>query len=183
VNDQEVREQVGKVESLLERIEDFHDPEALSVASGAVEGLLELYGEGFARVMTILVHSCDPAAVRSLAEDELVSHLLLLHGLHPDDPETRIHRALDQLRAHLLSQGSSVELSGIENGIARIHLRSSGGGCGSSSARLRKEVEQAVREAAPDLEDVQVHEITVSQLIQLDLGAAGPAVLEAGPAA
>ena len=54
------------------------------------------------------------------------------------------------LRTRLRSQGS-VDLLGIDEGVIRLRLRSSGSGCGSSAGSLKSAVEDAMYEAAPDL--------------------------------
>ena len=43
----------------------------------------------------------DAVALDALAADELVSGLLLVHGLHPYDVTTRVARALDSVRPYL----------------------------------------------------------------------------------
>lgn len=50
----------------------------------------------------------------ALTGDELVGHLLLTHGLHPESPETRVGRALGAMDAFLGKHRTSVEFSGIE---------------------------------------------------------------------
>ena len=47
-----------------------------------------------------------------LVSDDLVSSLLLLHGLHPVDLRTRVQQALDKARPFLYDHGSQVELLG-----------------------------------------------------------------------
>ena len=49
-----------------------------------------------------------------LTGDELVASVLLLHGLHPVDLETRVRGALEKTRPYLKSHGGNVELVGID---------------------------------------------------------------------
>jgi Fe-S cluster biogenesis protein NfuA/nitrite reductase/ring-hydroxylating ferredoxin subunit len=91
----------------------------------------------------------------ALAEDELVSHLLLLHGLHPLDVQTRVVRALEEVRPYLQSHGGNVELLGIEGGVARVRMEGSCDGCPSSTVTLKLAIEEAVLKAAPDLERIE----------------------------
>ena len=78
----EARERVARVEALLDDLEALADPAARETALELVQALLELYGEGLARIVAPS-QSATTAAGAALAGDELVSHLLLLHGLHP----------------------------------------------------------------------------------------------------
>jgi Fe-S cluster biogenesis protein NfuA len=139
VDDAGVRERVAHVESLLAEIED--SPAAMA----AVEGLVGLYGEALAR----LLDGADPL------EDELLSHLLLLHDLHPLDAETRVRRALDEVRPYLQSHGGDVELMAIDGGVARLRLEGTCDGCPSSATTMRLAVEDAIARAAPELERVE----------------------------
>src|SRR4051794_41772665 len=89
-----------------------------------VEALLDLYGEGLARVLAGL----GKAEATALADDELVSHLLLLHDLHPVSQEERVRGALESVRPYLESHGGDVELLAVEDGGARLGLPGSCGG-------------------------------------------------------
>jgi Fe-S cluster biogenesis protein NfuA/nitrite reductase/ring-hydroxylating ferredoxin subunit len=97
---------------------------------------------------------------KGFAEDELISHLLLLHGLHPLDVETRVVRALEEVRPYLQSHGGNVELLGIEGDVARVRLQGSCDGCPSSAVTLKLAIEEAVQKAAPDLEGVEAEGVT-----------------------
>jgi Fe-S cluster biogenesis protein NfuA len=102
--------------------------------------------------------------------DELVSHLLLVHGLHPEDVETRVAQALEEVRPYLGSHGGDVELLGVADGIARVRLVGTCDGCPSSTATLRYAIEEAVAKAAPELDGVEaegVAEPAPQQLLQI----------------
>lgn len=142
MNDVEVRERVARVEEVLAEIED--DAPALA----AVGAIVELYGEALRRV----VAGAEPA------EDELLSHLLLVHGIHPVDVEERVARALDEVRPYLGSHGGGVTLVGVSDGIARVRLEGACDGCRSSTATLKSAIEQAVARAAPELRGVEAEE-------------------------
>ena len=73
---------------LLEQVEALPDPDARDIATELVQALLDLYGEALARMME---HVPDAEA---LADDELISHLLMLHGIHPVPLEARVRGAL-----------------------------------------------------------------------------------------
>jgi Fe-S cluster biogenesis protein NfuA/nitrite reductase/ring-hydroxylating ferredoxin subunit len=161
LDDQELRERVGRVETLLGEIETLADPSARSKAAEMVQVLLELYGEGLARVMEVVSQGEESERTfEAFAEDELVSHLLLLHGLHPLDVRTRVVRALEEVRPYLQSHGGNVELLGIEGGIARLRMEGSCEGCPSSAMTLKLAIEEAILKAAPDLEGIEAEGVT-----------------------
>jgi Fe-S cluster biogenesis protein NfuA/nitrite reductase/ring-hydroxylating ferredoxin subunit len=156
LDDRELRERVARMETLLEEIETFSDPSARSKAAEMVQTLLELYGEGLARMMDAVARGGESERTfEAFAEDELVSHLMLLHGLHPLDVETRVIRALEEVRPYLQSHGGNVELLGVEGSVARLRMQGSCDGCPSSAMTLKLAIEEAVQKAAPDLEGVE----------------------------
>ena len=97
--DQELRERARRLETRLEEIEAFAEPECHAKSVAAML-LLGFSGDGLERIVEIIVLR-DPGLLDLLVEDEMVSHLLLLHGLHPLDLDTRLAKALDQVRAYL----------------------------------------------------------------------------------
>jgi Fe-S cluster biogenesis protein NfuA/nitrite reductase/ring-hydroxylating ferredoxin subunit len=144
------------METLLEEIESLEDPNARSKAAEVVRVLLDLYGEGLARMMEVVAQGQESERTfEAFAEDELVSHLLLLHGLHPVSLETRVVQALEEVRPYLQSHGGNVELLGVEGGVARLRLQGSCSGCPSSSMTLKLAIEEAIQKAAPDLERIE----------------------------
>jgi Fe-S cluster biogenesis protein NfuA/nitrite reductase/ring-hydroxylating ferredoxin subunit len=161
LDDQGLQERVARMETLLEEIESLNDPNAKAKAAEVVQVLLELYGEGLARMMEVVAQGEEgERTFEALAEDELVSHLLLLHGLHPLDVETRVVRALEEVRPYMQSHGGNVELLGIEGGVARVRMEGSCDGCPSSTVTLKLAIEEAVLKAAPDLERIEAEGVT-----------------------
>jgi Fe-S cluster biogenesis protein NfuA/nitrite reductase/ring-hydroxylating ferredoxin subunit len=161
LDDQGLQERVARMETLLGEIESLTDPNARSKAAEMAQVLLELYGEGLARMMEVIAQGeKSERAFEAFAEDELVSHLLLLHGLHPLDMETRVVRALEEVRPYLQSHGGNVELLGIEEGVARVRMEGSCDGCPSSAVTLKLAIEEAVLKAAPDLEGIEAEGVT-----------------------
>jgi Fe-S cluster biogenesis protein NfuA/nitrite reductase/ring-hydroxylating ferredoxin subunit len=161
LDDQGLQERVARMETLLEEIETLADPNARSKAAEVVGVLLDLYGEGLSRMMEVVAQGEERERIfGAFADDELVSHLLLLHGLHPLDVETRVVRALEEVRPYLQSHGGNVELLGIEGGVARVRMQGSCDGCPSSTVTLKLAIEEAVLKAAPDLEGIEAEGVT-----------------------
>jgi Fe-S cluster biogenesis protein NfuA len=159
---------IERVEALLDEVEAFPPPQR-EVTTELVQALLDMYGEGLSRI----VARCEVPV-----EDELVAHLLLLHGLHPVPLERRVAEALAEVRPYLESHGGNVELLGIDEGVVRLQLQDSCSGCPSSAVTLKLAVEEAIHKAAPDVaEIVAVDAPAPSPLIQLEVYEACPAPL------
>jgi Fe-S cluster biogenesis protein NfuA/nitrite reductase/ring-hydroxylating ferredoxin subunit len=150
MDDREARERVARIETLLAAVEAMPDPTARDTATELVQALVELYGEGLAR---IVAHVDGRAA--GLADDEVVAHLLLLHGLHPVPLEARVRGALEEVAPYLGSHGGGVELLGVEEGVVRLRLEGSCNGCPSSTMTLKLAIEDAIHKAAPDVEGIE----------------------------
>ncbi len=155
LEDRELQERVARMETLLGEIEALKDPRARSKAAEVVGVLLDLYGDGLARMMDLVHETGNYKAFESFAQDELVSHLLLLHGLHPLDVETRVVQALEEVRPYLQSHGGNVEFLGVKGGVARLRMQGSCDGCPSSAMTLKLAIEEAVLKAAPDLDGIE----------------------------
>jgi len=125
-------------------------PVARERAEELVRLVVELYGAGLERVLE-LVHEAgalDDDLAEALAGDELVSSLLVVHGLHPYAVRERVERALEGVRPYLGSHGGDVRLLEVtDDGVVRLQLLGSCDGCASSSATLELAVDGAIRAA------------------------------------
>ncbi len=153
-----VRGQVERVEGLLAELDD----DAPGMA--AVQALVQLYGEGLRRMVEL------GGITDAIATDELVSQLLLIHDLHPVDVETRVARALEEVRPYLGSHGGDVELLGVSDGVARLRLNGTCDGCASSAVTLKHSIETAILRAAPELERVEAEGIDEPKPTLLQIG-------------
>ena len=150
-----------RIEALLDEVERLPDATARDTATELVQALLELYGEGLRRIAVRF-------DMRELAGDELIDHLLFLHGLHPVPVEERVAGALDEMRPYLDSHGGDVRLLGIEGGVVRLQLQGSCSGCPSSAVTLRHGIEEAIYRAAPDVERIEAEDAPHETLLQID---------------
>ncbi len=167
-------EQVARVESLLGQLEALPDAAARSTATEAMQALLDLYGEGLGRIVDLLAARDDGTLAQALADDELVAHLLLLHGLHPAPVEERVRGALESVRPYMESHGGSAELLGVAEGVVRLRLEGSCSGCPSSSITLKLAIEKAIFDVAPDVDEVLAEgavtpPVAPSGLLQLEM--------------
>jgi Fe-S cluster biogenesis protein NfuA/nitrite reductase/ring-hydroxylating ferredoxin subunit len=149
-------------------------------AEELVRLLVGLYGDGLAHIMAVLTEGGtagdgDPGLLERLTDDPLVESLLLLHGLHPLDVDTRIQRALDRVRPYLGSHAGGVQYIGVTDGVARLKLEGNCDGCPSSVVTVQLAIEGAVQDAAPEVSEVVVEGVTEAP------AAPGPVLLQIGP--
>ena len=148
-----------RIEALLAEINASAEPRTLDRVRELVEELLALYGSGLSRLLALLGEegALSEGVKRRVVQDETLSALLTLHGLHPDDAEARVEAALERVRPQLGAHAGGVTLLGIdERRFVQIRLEGSCNGCGASEATLRDLIERAIEDAAPDLAGVRV---------------------------
>jgi Fe-S cluster biogenesis protein NfuA/nitrite reductase/ring-hydroxylating ferredoxin subunit len=159
-----LRELSERLEPLLDEVRSMASPPVWERVEEIVRSVVQLYGEGLKRIDEIA--AADGTAgerLRSqLAADDLVSSLLILHGLHPKDFETRVREALERVRPYLGSHGGDVEIAELsaETGLVRLRMKGSCDGCPSSLLTVKLAVEGAIRESAPDASKIEVEGVT-----------------------
>jgi len=130
----------ARVEALLAELRARSGPEAAGIAEELVTCLVRLYGAGLETIVRTI--GDDQRLQALLIADPLVESLLLVHDLHPLDPEARIRRALGHL-------GVGAEFLGIDDaGVVQVRL---GHGCGSMTG----DIEKAVTDVAPETAGVR----------------------------
>jgi Fe-S cluster biogenesis protein NfuA len=151
--DRAVEARLARLDEGLERLESAPGPAARD-ALEAVRLLTEVYGEALARV----VDRADETLCEALADDELLAHLLVLHGVHPEPVERRAARAVERLRPAVRERGGDVEWAGVDGTVARVRVKTGGGcgsGCGGGSSDVPEAGRAAVLAVAPELEGVE----------------------------
>jgi Fe-S cluster biogenesis protein NfuA/nitrite reductase/ring-hydroxylating ferredoxin subunit len=146
------------VQELQARLESAADPATRELAEEVVSAIVQMYGAGLERIVGGLLDAGEEGRqiANRLSEDPLVATLLLIHDLHPVPLEQRVQEALESVRPYMESHGGNVELLSIEHGVARIHLRGSCSDCSASSVTLELAIKQALEQAAPDLDGLEV---------------------------
>lgn len=147
-----------RIEVLLEA-SAAQGPLARERAEELVRIVVELYGAGLERLMELAYEAgkLDDDLLDRFAADELVSSLLLVHGLHPFGVQERVERALEEVRPYLGSHGGDVRLVEVtDDGVVRLQLLGSCDGCASSAVTLELAVDSAIRAAAPEVVRIDV---------------------------
>lgn len=144
-------------EGLVERVQRLTEG-ADEAAQELVGAVMELYGESLERIVDVLLDAGEAGAdIRAkLLDDGVVASVLLIHDLYPVSLEDRVLEALESVRPYMESHGGGVELLGIEDGVAKLRLQGSCDGCPASAATLELAIKEAIEEAAPDLDGLEV---------------------------
>ncbi|QHC24088.1 hypothetical protein [Streptomyces sp. GS7] len=142
-----------RVEEVLDRLTAQGDGGSVAAAEELVRVLMDFYGAGLTRIMHLVERRTGEGGPRAaLLADELVSSLLVLHDLHPEDVTTRIGRALESVRRQI-----AAEVAEFDAGTGALRLRTAGsGGCGcpGSAAGDREAVAAALSCFAPEVASI-----------------------------
>ncbi len=92
----------------------------------------------------------------ALLDEPEIYVLFLMHGIVQADVTTRVHRAIEQVRPYLQSHGGDVALVSVATDRVQIRLLGACNGCSMSAATLRGIVEEALREHAPEVAQLEV---------------------------
>ena len=150
------REQIGRIEELVQNIDATADPAMRAAARELVQSVMDLHSAAFERILEIVTKTggSGTSLVRSLAADSLIGSLLVLYDLHPEDFPTRIRRGIERAQQILAKRAATLQLLGIGDSSVQVKIDTNGHNCGSTVAELQEIVRSSLFEAAPDAADV-----------------------------
>jgi hypothetical protein len=155
---------LARIQELTAVLEGQPHSAVTAAARELLQWIFVLHGQGLARLIELIGGSADGAALLDRAvHDEEVRALLLLHGLHPQELDTRVAAAVAALRPSLAVYGIRIE-GYIRNGgvlAVTLHCTPASGVTPPPAEALRREIETAVYGLAPDLETVTVEGLPV----------------------
>jgi Fe-S cluster biogenesis protein NfuA len=157
-DDRDFREDTQRIGGLVQEIEAIADLAVRAATKGLVQSLMDLHGAALEKALDIIADSGDAGMniIDRLGRDALVGSVLILYGLHPEDLETRVVKALDRVRPQLRKQGCEVEVLGINDGAIRLRVETGSHACGSTAKTVQATLEGAIYDAAPDLSSLVV---------------------------
>ena len=180
--DKDFQARLQKLGSLVHDLETIADPVSRLGAKELVQLLMDLHGSGLERILEIVFQSGEVGGeiIDKLGRDPLVSSLLVLYGLHPEELQTRVERKLEQIRSKLHKMGAQARLVSVNGTEVRLHVAIDRHSCGSTARTIASVVEEAMYEAAPDLTSLVVEgleEPPASGFVALEkLSASSPTV-------
>ena len=137
-----------QIEQLIREIEATADPRTRDAVRRLVAAILGFHEEALSRIVEL----AGEPMVRGFARDERVASLLLLYGVHPDDFETRVRRAVDRI--------PGVELAAIDDFSVRL-----------KGDAPRETVEPALFAAAPEISTIEIEGAVSAAAAFVPLGA------------
>ena len=154
----DLREDMQRIGELVQEIESIADPAVRSATKNLMQSLMDLHGAALEKALDIVAEAGEPGMniIDRFGRDSLVSSVLILYGLHPENIETRVATAVDRVRPQLRKQGCEVELLGVNDGAIRLRVETGSHTCGSTAKTLQATLEGAMYDAAPDLTSLTI---------------------------
>ena len=177
------REDIQRIGGLVQEIEAIADPSVRAATKALVQSLMDLHGAALEKALDIVADAGDQgiAIIDRMGRDALVSSVLILYGLHPEDLETRVTKAVERVRLQLRKQGCEVEVLAVKEGAVQLRVETGSHTCGSTAKTLQATLEGAVYDAAPDLSSLVIEgyeEKPASGFVALDKLMGSPAGLQ-----
>jgi Fe-S cluster biogenesis protein NfuA len=69
--------------------------------------------------------------------------------------EEKVKEAIDKIRPLLQRDGGDIEFVSVEDGVVKVKLQGACAGCPMSQMTLKGVVEQAIKEAVPEVKSVE----------------------------
>ncbi len=152
-----LEEALSRIDALVSALDQIADSSAREAAREVLELVLDLHGLALARTLAIVASAEDGRAlVERLAQDEQVRAALLLHGLHPDPIEERVQKAVERLQPELGVLGFRVRVVAVGAAIVRLRVDGAHGPEFSRAVGLRQQIEAAIVDEAPDLNEIVI---------------------------
>ena len=157
-DERDFQQRVRKIGELVQQLETVADPAVRDSAKELLQLSMDLHGAGLERMLEIIFqsHEAGPGIIDELGRDSLVSSLLILYGIHPEELQTRVERKLQEIESKLHKMGVGASLLGCANGDVRVRIQVDGHACGSTARTAQSTVEEAIYEAAPDLKSLVI---------------------------
>jgi hypothetical protein len=150
---QAVQTSLRRLEVLIAALDALPDPATREPAREVLQLVLDLHGLALTKLVAGVAAEGGSALLNRLAQDPHIGAMLLLHGAHPENAEARVRRALEQLKPRLEEHDARVISVRLVRGSLRLLLS------GATAPALRQEIEGAIIDAAPELEEIWFEEV------------------------
>ena len=71
-----------------------------------------------------------------------------------EEIQSRVEKALEEIRPFLVSDGGNIKLLSIEDGIVKVQLEGACSGCSVNQMTLKNGVEATIKKYAPEIQEV-----------------------------
>src|ERR1700675_3970617 len=92
IREKDFREEVERIGGMVQEIKSIPDPAVRAATKNLVQSLMDLHGAALEKALDIVADAGESGMniIDRLGRDSLVSSVLILYGLHPEDIEARV---------------------------------------------------------------------------------------------
>jgi Fe-S cluster biogenesis protein NfuA len=170
MNSGEFQERTEQIEQLVQRANELTDENSRAVALDLLESLMDLNAAVTARIVELLSDSGEAGRnlLGKLGSDPLVCGSLVLYGLHPLSLEQRVAAAIEKFQPQLRRHGGgNLTIVGITE--AKLEVKVNGATTNGSASALKQKIEQALREAAPEVAEIAIDGLNSADFVPLNM--------------
>lgn len=150
-----LEQSLARLEKLMATLESIADATGRETARELLALVLDLHARSLARLSAIIAVSDNGAALlEKIIDDRDLRAILLLHGLHPQSVEDRLQEVIARMLPQWSARGLHVSLMSASRAFAMVQLQRNG--VAEPTDQLRLEIENALTDAAPDLDDILI---------------------------
>ena len=168
MNNSEFEAYTQRVERALQEVNTLADDKARNSATELMQALMDLHGAAMSRVLELLSGDESRVLLSKIGDDPLICGLLVLYGIHPVSLEERLRSTVEKLRLKLEKQGTSLELISTRDDVVRIKIESSQQDRHTSGS-VQAMIQQAIREAAPEVAEIVIEGVLPSGFVPLNM--------------
>lgn len=147
------KEDSQRIDELLDELGAMVAPHAWQRVEELMHRTVALYGEGLGRIMAYAAPS--EHLTERVCDDELVSSLLRVHGLHPVSCLERTRQAFASAGELLRRHGLVIDDVSVTGGRAHVQVTALSA-ARANADRLAPLIEGIVHEAAPELVEIRI---------------------------
>ena len=146
-DDKDFRERGQRIGCLVQELEAIADPAVRANTKELIQLLMDLHGAALERAMEIVSDAGEAgmSLIDKLGRDPVVSGVLVLYGLHPEELDSRVLKAIERVKPQLRKQGCEVEVLGLSEGVVRLRVQIGEHTCGSTAKTVQATLEGAIK--------------------------------------
>lgn len=153
--------QLERIQELIDQLEGHSDPEVRKMMSACLVEVLTLHGAAISRILEIVGDEKEGSheIYERILDEADLRGVLLIHGLHPLDLETRLRLTLDRIRPEIQKQSGEIEVVTVRNGSVHLRVIATRKEGLARPVALEAALRKALSESCPDLVEIQVEGI------------------------
>lgn len=145
----------ARLDTLRSSIAQSGVPGLVDAADRLIEAVLELHGWALSRCIELLHQDGQSSVLTEAVGDEIISALLLAHGMYPVPLAERLAHVLDACSGALGENAGQIDVLEVSESTGHVRLRISGGD-DRQRWRIRLVVERAVHDLVADVVQLDI---------------------------